>query len=438
MAGKPYPIWIHIFHRDLRLVDNSALELFARRNITGAKVLPIFIFTPAQVGPTTLKRGTASRNSIQFMLDSLADLDAALRAAGSRLHTYYGDTVHILQGLIGDFKGRIAGIIENYDYTPFAKKRTAAIARLCAKTGIEYIIAHDVYLTPPGSVLNKAGRPFQKFTQFYEAAMRMPVDKPAGGLPGIDWFSGAGAGSGLGPGAITLAAVEKAILPAGRNPAIHVSGGRTHGLALLTGLAARLADYEKCQDTPACQTSNLSAHNHFGTVSIREVYWAAPNASPWIRQLYWRDFYGHICDAFESLYGISPYDFMAEPVRGWSTDREAFRRWATGTTGHDLVDAAMRQLVATGYIHNRARLVAASYLAKELRIHWRWGERFFARHLVDYDFAQNFGNWCWVASVLPFSSAPFRRLDPERQLALSDPDRKYVGRWLGDHASGSH
>jgi deoxyribodipyrimidine photo-lyase len=91
----------------------------------------------------------------------------------------------------------------------------------------------------------------------------------------------------------------------------------------------------------------------------------------------------------------------------------------------------MRQLVTTGYIHNRARLVAASYLAKELRIHWRWGEAFFARHLVDYDFAQNFGNWCWVASVLPFSSAPFRRLDPERQLAVADPDRIYVDRWLG-------
>jgi deoxyribodipyrimidine photo-lyase len=353
------------------------------------------------------------------MLDSLADLDDALRAEGSKLHVYYGNTVSTLQGLIGKI-GNIAGIIENYDYTPFAKKRTHDIAQLCAKAGIEYIIAHDVYLNPPGRVLNKAGKPFQKFTPFYEASLAFPVDKPAG-TAGVKW---AAAGGGL-----SLAEIEKEILPGGRNPALHVAGGRRAALAILTSL--RLADYEKCQDTPACQTSNLSAHNHFGTVSIREVYWAAPAATAWIRQLYWRDFYGHICDAFEDLYGVSPYDFMAVPSKGWSTDRAAFKRWATGTTGHDLVDAAMRQLVTTGYIHNRARLVAASYLAKELRIHWRWGEAFFARHLVDYDFAQNFGNWCWVASVLPFSSAPFRRLDPERQLAVADPDRIYVDRWLG-------
>lgn len=416
-------IWIHLFHRDLRLVDNTALRLWAATHTTG-KILPVFIFTPAQVGPANK---FASPNSIQFMLDSLADLDADLRAAGSRLRTFYGPTVDVLDS-IATALPQLAGIVENADYTPFAKKRTAAVAALCAKRGLEYIIAHDVYINPPGTVLNKAGRPFQKFTPFYEAALSAGTPaRPDRGTP----VAFTPASLHTLPGEKTLAAVRAAILPT-PNPAIHVAGGRRQGLALLTGLSRKLSDYETAQDTPSRETSNLSAHNHFGTVSIREVYWAAPRATAWIRQLYWRDFYGHICDAFEALYGVSPYDFMAKPAAGWSTDRRAFNKWATGTTGHDLVDAAMRQLVDTGYIHNRARLVAASYLAKELRIHWRWGEAFFARHLVDYDFAQNFGNWCWVASVLPFSSAPFRRLDPERQLALSDPDRKYVDRWLGE------
>lgn len=425
-AGAATPIWIHLFHRDLRLIDNTALRLWEATHATDTGIIvPVFIFTPAQVGPANK---FASPNSIQFMLDSLADLDADLRTAGSRLRTFYGDTVNVLRKIKAGTP-ELAGIIENYDYTPFAKKRTTAVAAFCATAAIEYIVAHDVYLNPPGTIMNKAGRPFQKFTPFYEESLKHPVAKPAGATA-ISWYGGRRPAL---PGERPLAAVSEAVLPAGsRNPAIHVAGGRRQALSLLAGLARRLTDYETAQQTPSQETSNLSAHNHFGTVSIREVYWAAPRATAWIRQLYWRDFYGHICDAFETLYGVSPYAFMAKPAAGWSTDRRAFNKWATGTTGHDLVDAAMRQLVATGYIHNRARLVAASYLAKELRIHWRWGEAFFARHLVDYDFAQNFGNWCWVASVLPFSSAPFRRLDPERQLALTDPDRKYVDKWLGD------
>lgn len=414
-------IWIHIFHRDLRLVDNSALRLWNQLHIkeSDAAVLPIFIFTPAQVDAR--KNGFFSSNSVQFMIDSLQDLHEELKADGAMLHTFYGNTTSILD----EIKPRIptlAGIIENYDYTPFAKERTKQVAAYCAENKLEYIVAHDAYINYPGSIVNKAGNPFQKFTPFYEASLTVPVAKPLG--CDIRWYRMAPLANEK-----SLAAIEKIILPE-RNPHLHVKGGRTEALKILAKLKTTLKNYETDKDTPSKSTSNLSAHNHFGTVSIREVYWSAPNSIEFIRQLYWRDFYGHICDAFETLYGESPYDFMKTPARGWSTSKKNFEKWATGTTGHLLVDAAMKQLVKTGYIHNRARLVAASYLAKELKIHWRWGEAFFAQHLVDYDFAQNFGNWCWVASVLPFSSAPFRRLDPERQLELTDPDREYVDKWI--------
>jgi deoxyribodipyrimidine photo-lyase len=204
-----------------------------------------------------------------------------------------------------------------------------------------------------------------------------------------------------------------------------VKGGRTEGLTLLK---TPPPDYTGQHDIPSIPTSNLSAHNHFGTVSIREVYHAITNDA-FRRQLYWRDFYGHICFFFEALYKTSPYDFQKEPQPGWSTDKVEFKKWTDGKTGYALVDAGMRQLKVTGYIHNRARLVAAIYLTKHLKIHWRWGEQHFARLLVDYDFAQNFGNWCWVASVLPFSMAPFRSLDPEIQLKKFDPKHTYVDRW---------
>ena len=413
--------WIHIFHRDLRLHDNSALRLWEHYHghEKDATILPIFIFTPAQVD--TRKNKFFSSNSVQFMLDSLKDLDEQLKGEGATLHCFYGDTVKVLEKLKPHIP--LAGIIENYDYTPFAKARTAAVAGFCAKEEIEYIVAHDIYINPPGTILNKAGTPFQKFTPFYEASLTLPVAKPASAS--VRWYR-----TGKLPEEKTLAACQSAILPV-RNPDIHLPGGRTEALKILQYLKHNIRNYETDKDTPSKSTSNLSAHNHFGTVSIREVYWAAgPSAKEFVRQLYWRDFYGHICDAFETLYGESPYEFMKNPSKGWSTSHKEFEKWATGTTGHELVDAAMKQLVKTGYIHNRARLVAASYLAKEVRVHWRWGEAFFAKHLVDYDFAQNFGNWCWVASVLPFSSAPFRRLDPERQLALTDPDGEYVEKWL--------
>jgi deoxyribodipyrimidine photo-lyase len=423
-------VWIHIFHRDLRIHDNSALRLWEHYHggKSDTSVLPIFIFTPAQVDAT--KNKFFSSNSVQFMIDSLADLDEQLKGEGTHLHCFYGDTIKVLEKLVPHIP--LAGIIENYDYTPFAKERTAAMAAFCAKHEIEYIVAHDIYLNIPGTILNKAGKPFQKFTPFYEASLAMPVAKPANAS--VRWYR-IGKLSSYGEKAL-MPTLANAILPM-RNPKIHLQGGRANGLKILNTLKQTIRNYETDKDTPSKPTSNLSAHNHFGTVSIREVYWAAGSAATeFIRQLYWRDFYGHICDAFETLYGESPYDFMKNPSKGWRTSHKDFEKWATGTTGHELVDAAMKQLVETGYIHNRARLVAASYLAKELRIHWRWGEAFFAQHLVDYDFAQNFGNWCWVASVLPFSSAPFRRLDPERQLELTDPERKYVDKWLDADEDG--
>ena len=175
----------------------------------------------------------------------------------------------------------------------------------------------------------------------------------------------------------------------------------------------------------------MSAHHHYGTIGIRETYQAArkANLEAMVRQLYWRDFYGHICHSFEELYGTSPYDFQRERMKN-KYDKEALKQWQEGKTGEPMVDAAMTQLNTIGYIHNRGRLIAANYLVKTLKIFWRWGEDYFARNLVDYDFAQNFGNWSWVASVLPYSQAPFRGMDPKRQEEIVDADGLYRKQWL--------
>ncbi len=397
---------LYIFHRDLRLYDNTTWR--AAVDYAKTHKLPLqaaFVFTKDQV---TSKNKYKSMNSIQFMLESLEELDDALREHGGRLY-YYKDNLHQAINL------KECAVFETLDYTPFAKARQQKTADAA---GI-YFGVHDTYLTAPGTILNKSGKPFQKFTPFYNAAKEHTVEKPqtAPSYKG-PWVERASHTSSLSD--------IKEWIHYTPNPELHVHGGRSNGIQLLKSIPK---NYDEIRDIPAERTTDLSAHHHFGTLSIRETYWAS-SQTELRRQLYWRDFYGQITDSFELLYGVSPYEFQNGNPRGWRYDKAEFKAWCAGKTGVPIVDAAMNQLARTGYMHNRARLIVANYLVKSKGIYWRWGERWFAQHLVDYDFAQNFGNWCWVASVLPFSQAPFRSLDPERQTERFDADGRYQDRWL--------
>ena len=405
------------------MVDHNALHYIQStllKTYKDAKVVPLFFFTPEQVSTQNKLR---SLNSIQFMIESLMELNAELRKEGTRLICMYGSNLECIQTIFQALDGDVVAMVETKDYTPFAKKRESDFRKWCMVHTIEYCNPEDIYLTNPGTITNATGKPFQKFTPFWEAARRKPVAKPTGQV-NLPWFRRQTAF----PKETHLVAMRKRLLPL-ENRLIHVKGGRREGLHLLDVLPKK---YDTERDIPSKQTSNLSAHNHFGTVSIREVYWAGRKTKieEFVRQLYWRDFYGQIMDAFESLYGEEPFAFMKEPATGWKTDRAVFEKWKQGKTGHELVDAGMKQLNQTGYIHNRVRLVCASWLAKDQKIHWRWGEQYFAQKLVDYDVTQNMMNWIWVSSVLPFASAPFRRLDPEVQAEQFDSLRQYRATWL--------
>jgi len=408
------PVVVHLFHRDLRLADNRGFaEAVALARQLGAKVLPLFVFTPQQIDRNPLK----SAPSVQFMVDSLEELAVTVKQAGGRMRFAHGDTVEVLEGL-----KNVVAVSEVADYTPFAKKRQAEIKDFCEKRGIQQLLTHDVYLTDPGSVLNGSKRTFQKFTPFYMAAKRLAVPRPEPAPRSVPWASA----SLRIPHSLTA---PKTVLEGPRMQLV-AEGGRTAGLKCLASVPA---DYEEAHDLVMAPTSKLSAHHHFGTVSIRESYWNAPlrgaSLEAFRRQLYWRDFYGHIMNDFEGLYGVGPYEFQA-PKDWRKGEKEIFTAWSKGETGVPFVDAGIREMLATGFMHNRARLVVASWLVKDKGVHWRWGERFFAKHLVDYDPAQNMMNWIWVASVLPFASAPFRRHDPARSAAKADPDGVYVEHWL--------
>ncbi len=419
-------IVIYIHNRDLRRPDNRGLEAAAAwAKEHGARVAPVFIFTPAQVGGRAPIR---SPKSVACMIQGLAELADSY---SGRLGFYYGDTLDVLKGIAKEVD--VGAIFTCADYTPYALARESTIGNWCSGAGIHFQPVDDIYLHAPGSVLNKSGKPFQKFTPFYEFAKGKAVDRPRAAVRG-PFVSQPIRNS-------YSVSLDQAVAKMGKDflegaEARAYKGGRVEGLRLLAHLPRNYADIH---DMLPEKTSGLSVHNHYGTVSIREVYLKAhtvggKHMDAFIRQLYWRDFYGHVMAAFESLYGVSAYDFQTG-ARYESLSAEKVRvlkAWTEGKTGVPLVDAGMRQMNETGFMHNRARLVVASWLIKDKGIWWRHGERYFAERLLDYDFTQNMLNWCWVASVLPFSQAPFRRHDPERIAERLDPEGVYVRRWLGD------
>lgn len=437
-----------LFHRDLRLVDHTGLRTaIALSRTHNAQVLPLFVFTREQVSAENKLR---SMNSIQFMLKSLEELEDAVRIDGGRMLFAYGATDKVLQRLHSRLPGGIKAIVETRDYTPYAKEREKAVAAVAESIGAEHHLAEDIYLLPPGSVKTGAGNTFQKFTPFYETVRRKAIPRPLP-KPPVRWYRSGGEGGLKGmsggrrsgatrrssrgmtfPGEVSLALMTRRLVPH-PNPHIAVQGGRKEGLRLIKAIPR---NYTAIHDVPAERTSMLSAHNHYGTVSIREVYHAGkaiggPSGMAFVRQLWWRDFYGGIMNDFETLYKTHPYEFQKDPPRPLSArQREDLKNWCLGTTGVPLVDAGIKELLTTGYMHNRVRLAVASWLIKDRKVHWRLGERFFAQHLVDYDATQNMMNWIWVASVLPFASAPFRKVDPYRTAERFNADGVYVKRWL--------
>jgi deoxyribodipyrimidine photo-lyase len=403
------PLTIFLFHRDFRLEDHFPLQ---KALDTGNEVLPVFIFTPEQVGT---KAPIKSEKSIQCMIQGLKELDRDLKTKyKSSLSIMYGDNIDVLESIYK--KHKFEYLYETKDYTPYAKKREKRIADFCKAKEIEFEAVDDIYLFPPGSILTGGGRVYQKFTPFYETAKEFKVDAPTGWVKGK--FS-----------KLNVSNTDYPVLK-DRTETVFYKGGRAEGLYLLKTLPE---NYDKTKDFMAIETSGLSVHHHFGTVSVRESYAAGikhPHMKEFIRQLYWRDFYGHIMAAFDNLYGINAIDFEKDWPKLTKDEETDFKAWREGKTGIEIIDAGMNQLNTSGYMHNRARLVCASYLVKTLGIPWRLGERYFATHLLDYDITQNMMNWCFIASNLPFSEAPYRKHNPDSYTKRFDASGAYRDTWL--------
>jgi deoxyribodipyrimidine photo-lyase len=405
---------IVLFNRDLRLNDHPALAAAAKAD----RVVPLFVFDEA-----LLRSRFAAPNRVAFMREALADLDHSLKRTGGRLFVRRGDPVREALAL-----ARECGASELHvsaDWSAYARAREQRLARACEEERIELRLHPGVTIVEPGAVTPTGGDHFKVFTPYHRAWSAAPRRQGHGAPRRLRVPSGLAAGR--------LPALAK--LTAGAPSAERAPGGEREGRRLMRAfLRDGIGRYdERHDDLPGDATSRLSAHLRWGCLSPLELAREAGErrgGGPYVRQLCWRDFHHQVLAAVPSL----PHrDYRPRKDR-WSRSQRALEAWREGLTGYPLVDAAMRQLAAEGFMHNRARMTVASFLTKDLYVDWRAGAWHFWDLLADGEIANNAGNWQWVAGT-GNDSRPNRVLNPLRQAERFDPDGEYVRRYLPELAA---
>jgi deoxyribodipyrimidine photo-lyase len=398
-------VHIFIFRRDLRAVDNLALNTLIK-HAGNQSILPVFIFNPKQI--YAQNNPYFSNNAVQFMIECLKSLEKHMH-----INYYEGDDVKIIEQISKHYA--IKSIAFNADYSPFATRRDKLIVDWCKLHNITCITEQDYTLFVMGSILNNSGKPYQVFTPFYKATLTKSVRKPLKTFPKIN-------------GIVSVKHFDKDRYYT-INTDIAVHGGREEALYRLK---KNMTKYANAREYPSLEgTTRLSAYIKFGCVSIREVFHNYSKVKALQRELIWREFYANILYYFPNVLGHS-FKQKYDKIK-WSNNKEWFKKWCDGQTGYALVDAGMKQLNTTGWMHNRVRMIVAMFLTKDLLIDWRRGERYFATKLVDYDPASNNGGWQWSASTGTDSQPYFRIFNPDLQIKKYDKDFAYIKKWNPDY-----
>ncbi|MCS7073856.1 MAG: DNA photolyase family protein [Bacteroidia bacterium] len=390
------------FRRDLRLEDNIGLGAALQ---TAKPVLPVFIFDTNILD--LLFNRTDAR--VQFIYNQLLSLKQKLKSYGSDLFVGVGTPEQVWSELIKHFP--ITAVYTNEDYEPYAVQRDSTIQKLLLSHNITFHAYKDQVIFAKSDVVKEDGKPYTVFTPYkkrwlkqFRSEMLAPKQMYFQQFYQTDSFSFPTLTQlGFSPVSVSF-------------PSINLS-------------ETLLRNYQQQRDYPAIQgTSRLSVHLRFGTISIREVFRKTAGLSEMFwNELIWREFYmmilwhfPNVTQAFKPEYDLIP----------WRTSESDFERWKQGMTGYPLVDAGMRELAETGYMHNRIRMVTASFLTKHLLLDWRWGEAWFAEKLLDFDLAANNGGWQWAASSGCDAAPYFRIFNPTEQQKRFDPDFVYIKRWI--------
>jgi deoxyribodipyrimidine photo-lyase len=397
-----------LFTRDLRVHDHPALSAAARGS---DRLAPLFVIDDALISG---RAGTPNR--LAFLLESLRDLDASLRKRESRLTIRRGDWVEEATRF-----AKVAGaeaIFMSEDVSGYAMRRLRRLQGACEEQGVAVRTFEGVTVIPPGELTPASGDHYRVFTPYWNAWRRAPKRDPAGAPRKLHSPSRVGAGRIPKLSDLTREAPADDLPPGGETAARERLGRWLRGRS---GQYTELAD-----DLAADATSHLSAYLHFGCLSANEVLARADDqrgTADFVRQLCWRDFHHQVMAARPDLV----HNDYRKRGRRWKRPGDRLDAWREGRTGYPIVDAGMRQLAAEGYMHNRARLIVASFLTKTLAIDWREGADHFEDLLVDADLANNRGNWQWVAGT-GNDTRPNRVLNPIRQARRFDPGGDYVRR----------
>jgi deoxyribodipyrimidine photo-lyase len=404
MPEKP-AINIFWFRRDLRLEDNAGLYHALK---SGLSVLPVFIFDKEILDKLVDKDDAR----VTFIHQALSELNENLKNYGSSLLTKYNSPLIAWKEILEEFN--VTEVFCNNDYEPYARKRDAEIAELLQSHSVKFNSYKDHVIFEKNEILKDDGKPYTVFSPYKRKWLeKLSAEFHFKAYP-VSKYSG-----------------SFYQFPYSEIISLNEMGFKENSLVLPGKVyQSILANYADLRDYPAIAgTSQIGIHLRFGTLSIRELALEASSESQvWLSELIWRDFYSMILWHFP--YSANQSFKKEFDAIKWRNNEQEFEAWCEGKTGYPIVDAGMRQLQATGWMHNRVRMIVASFLCKHLLIDWRWGEAYFARKLLDYDQASNVGGWQWAAGTGNDAAPYFRIFSPDLQTKKFDPEGKYIRRWI--------
>ena len=411
------PIAIFWFRRDLRLHDNAGLYHALK---SGYPVLPLFIFDTNILDDLP----TRSDARVAFIQQAVVDLAATLEDLGSAIHVAHGTPVAVWQQLLETYS--IAAVFTNRDYEPYALERDAAVADLLKARDIPFLAFKDHVIFERDEILKDDGTPYTVFTPYsrkWKAKLISRQDDTSE-VPDQSFYLRSYPCAELGSRFLN---VEPVPVPSLADLGFSPAGIPFPPKSVTQGLIRK---YDQTRNFPAIDgTSRLGVHFRFGTISIREkARMAIPLNETYLNELIWRDFYSQILAHFPKVVD-QPFKSQYDRIP-WREAPNEFERWCSGQTGYPIVDAGMRELNHTGYMHNRVRMITASFLTKHLLIDWRRGEAYFAEKLLDFDLASNNGGWQWAAGCGTDAAPYFRIFNPESQTKKFDPELNYIRKWV--------
>lgn len=400
------------FRRDLRLDDNAGLYYALK---SGNPVLCLFIFDPAILNQLDNKQDAR----VTFIYDTIIDLQKELQGHNSDLLVIYDDVENAWQQVLKDYN--VAAVYTNHDYEPYAKTRDESIKTILAQHNVDLKTYKDQVIFERAEVIKDDGKPYTVFTPYSRKWKQKLNDFYLKSYPTNKYLGQLLQVKGLPVPTLNDLGFERSLQAIPDKNYLEI-----------------IEEYAEKRDYPAVKgTSRMGIHLRFGTVSIRKLATDANQATEktWLNELIWREFYMMILHYFPET---QDHAFRPEFDRiKWINNETDFEAWCKGQTGYPLVDAGMRELNETGFMHNRIRMLTASFLSKDLLIDWRWGERYFADKLLDYDMASNVGGWQWAAGSGTDAAPYFRIFSPDAQTKRFDSNLGYIKKWVPEYADFS-